>query len=214
MRAAHDPATPPVAEAASAPTADADAPDAALLAAYAGGQHTAFDTLYDRHNGALWRYVFRSAGDRAVTDDVVQDVWLRVMQNAANWQPRARFRTWLFTLAHHRLVDHWRAQRPQISLDADPSDADDAHSAPLRERLAADSGFGPPRQLETRQQAQALLAALDALPPLQRETFLLQAEGGLSVQAIADATGVSAETAKSRLRYARARLRSALEALA
>ena len=203
MRAANDPA---------ASAAVDDDGDAALLRGYAHGDARAFEALYDRHNSALWRYVQRSVGDRALADDLVQDVWLRVTQHAAGWQPRARFRTWLFTLARHRIVDHWRAARPTLSLDGEDSDDDDTPA--LRDTLAADSGFGPPRQLESRQQAQALLAALDALPPLQREAFLLQAEGGLSLHDIADATGVAPETAKSRLRYARARLRAALEALA
>ncbi|MGQ3227174.1 MAG: sigma-70 family RNA polymerase sigma factor, partial [Hydrogenophaga sp.] len=115
----------------------------------------------------------------------------------------------LFTLAHHRLVDHWRTHKAHASLDAETDDG-----AALADTLAADSGFGPVRQLQSREQAQALLDALAALPLPQRETFLLQAEGGLSLAEIAQATGVNAETAKSRLRYARERLRQALEAFA
>jgi RNA polymerase sigma-70 factor (ECF subfamily) len=136
-------------------------------------------------------------------------VWLTVVREAARYEVRARFRTWLFTLAHHRVVDHWRRHRPHTSLDASTEEG-----ASLADTLAAESGFGPERQLDSREQAQALLDALAALPPLQREAFLLQAEGGLSVAEIAATTGVSTETAKSRLRYARARLRETLEAFA
>lgn len=76
------------------------------------------------------------------------------------------------------------------------------------------SGYGPVRQIESREQAQRLLAALDALPLPQREAFVLQAETGMSVADIAEVTGVGLETAKSRLRYARAALRRQLEDMA
>lgn len=121
----------------------------------------------------------------------------------------ARFSTWLFTLAHHRLVDHLRARRPHASLEAEGEDGER-----LADQLPADSGFGPVRRIESKQQAEHLLAALDALPAAQREAFLLQAEGGMSVVEIAEATGVGLETAKSRLRYARTALRRTLEVMA
>lgn len=183
--------------------------DETLMLAFAGGDAHAFETLYDRHALAVWRFVQRSVRDNALADDLVQDVWFALVRQAPRYEPRARFRTWLFTLAHHRLVDHWRTHRPHASLDADSEEG-----AALADLLAADSGFGPVRQLQSREQAQALLDALAALPAAQREAFLLQAEGGLSLAEIAQATGVNAETAKSRLRYARERLRQALEAYA
>ena len=183
--------------------------DETLMLACAAGDARAFETLYDRHALPVWRFVQRSVHDRALTDDLVQDVWFSLVRQAPRYEPRARFRTWLFTLAHHRLVDHWRTHKAHASLDADTDDG-----ATLADTLAADSGFGPVRQLQSREQAQALLDALAALPLPQREAFLLQAEGGLSLVEIAEATGVNAETAKSRLRYARERLRHTLEAFA
>jgi RNA polymerase sigma factor (sigma-70 family) len=183
--------------------------DGDLMQAYAAGDARAFETLYDRHALPVWRFVQRNLQDTALADELVQDVWFSVVRQAARYEPRARFRTWLFTIAHHRLVDHWRSHRPHASLDAETQDG-----ASLADMLAAESGFGPERQLDSREQAQALLDALADLPPVQREAFLLQAEGGLSLNDIAAATGVSMETAKSRLRYARARLRETLEAYA
>lgn len=182
--------------------------DEMLMQAYAAGDVRAFDTLYDRNTLAVWRYVHRSVGNATLADDLVQDVWFNVIRQAPKYQPRARFRTWLFTLAHHRLVDHWRTAHPHASLDAATEDG-----ASLADTLAADSGFGPLRQLQSREQAQALLDALAALPPAQREAFLLQAEGAMSLSEIAATTGVPMETAKSRLRYARATLRQTLEGL-
>nr|WP_295942009.1 sigma-70 family RNA polymerase sigma factor [uncultured Acidovorax sp.] len=173
---------------------------------YAKGDMAAFDRLYARHELAVWRFVFRSVKVQAVADDLLQDVWFAVARNAARYEVKAKFRTWLFTLAHNRLVDHLRTAKHHTSLDASDGDA-----RTLADTLVADSGFGPVRQLQSREQAAALIAAVEQLPLEQREAFLLQAEGDLSVQEIAEATGVDFETAKSRLRYARASLRQHLK---
>ncbi|MFD1709736.1 sigma-70 family RNA polymerase sigma factor [Ottowia flava] len=194
--------------------------DADLMRAYAAGDLRAFETLYTRHEKRLWRFVLRSVGNPATADELAQDVWLRVAQQADHYAPSAsradlppaRFGTWLFTIARNRVVDHLRASRPTHSLDGSANDDDDAPS--LADTLAAPSGFGPVRRIETRQQAEQLLAAVQALPDDQREAFLLQAEAEMSVADIAAATGVPFETAKSRLRYARSALRRALETLA
>lgn len=180
--------------------------DETLMLRYAGGDMGAFDALYARHELAVWRFVFRSVKVQAVADDLLQDVWFAVARNAAHYEVKAKFRTWLFTLAHHRLVDHLRTAKNHTSLDA----SDDEERS-LADTLAADSGYGPVRQLQSREQATALIAAVEQLPLEQREAFLLQAEGDLSVQEIAEATGVHFETAKSRLRYARASLRQHLK---
>jgi len=193
--------------------------DAELMRAYAAGDVRAFEALYTRHEKRLWRFVLRSVGNTATADELAQDVWLRVAQQADRYAPSAsrpdlppaRFSTWLFTIARNRVVDHLRASRPTHSLSANDDD-DDAPS--LADTLAAPSGFGPVRRIESRQQAEQLLAAVQALPDEQREAFLLQAEADMSVDDIAAATGVPFETAKSRLRYARAALRRALETLA
>ena len=186
----------------------ADTPtDEELMQAYARGDMRAFETLYDRHALPVWRFVQRSVQNAALADDLVQDVWFSVVRHAPQYEPRAKLRTWLFTLAHHRMVDHWRTQKNHTSLDAESEDG-----TALAEMLAAESGFGPERRLDSRELAQALLDALAALPEVQREAFLLQAEAGMSLAEIAQTTGVNMETAKSRLRYARARLRETLEA--
>ena len=186
-----------------------DATDEALMLGFAGGDMAAFDTLYNRHELAVWRFVFRSVKVQAVADDLLQDVWFAVARNAGSYEVKAKFRTWLFTLAHHRLVDYLRTAKNHTSLDA----TDDGARS-LVDTLAADSGFGPLRRLQSREQASALIAAVEQLPAEQRQAFLLQAEGDLSVQEIAEATGVNFETAKSRLRYARASLRQLLQEFA
>jgi RNA polymerase sigma factor (sigma-70 family) len=182
--------------------------DEALMLHYAQGQATAFNTLYARHEMSVWRYIYRSVQNQGVADDLMQDVWFAVARAAATYEPErngAKFKTWLFTMTHHRMVDYWRTLKPHASLDAEDDEA-----VQLRAQLIADSGFGPLRQIASREQARALIAAVEALPADQREVFLMQAEGDMSVEEIAQSIGVSFETAKSRLRYARNKLKTLL----
>jgi RNA polymerase sigma factor (sigma-70 family) len=175
------------------------ASDESLMLRYAAGDSAAFDRLYGRYELRVWRYVLRSVRNPAAADDVLQDVWFAVVRNAASFShPHVKihaaignarqpgFRTWLFTIAHNRIVDYFRTARQHASLDAGPTGGDDERS--LLDTLAADSGFGPLRQLQSREAGAALLAALELLPLSQREAFLLQAEGDLSVEGIAAAT--------------------------
>lgn len=175
---------------------------------YAQGQVAAFNTLYARHETSMWRYVYRSVQNRATADELVQDVWFAIARAATSYEPQrngAKWKTWAFTMAHHRIVDHWRTLKSHTSIDAQ-----DDQAIQLRAQLIADSGFGPLRQIESREQAQALIAAVDTLPADQREAFLLQAEGGMRVEEIAACLGVNFETTKSRLRYARNKLKTLL----
>ena len=192
------------------PDEHADESDESLMQRYGTGDMTAFERLYARHELGVWRYLLRSVRRQEVADDLTQDVWFAVVRQASNYVAASRFRTWLFTIAHNRLVDHFRTTKNHISLDAETADSDVA----LIDTLAADSGFGPVRQLESREQAMAQIAAVAALPPEQRHAFLLQAEAGMSVDEIALVTGASFETTKSRLRYARNALRQLLKEFA
>lgn len=182
--------------------------DEVLMQAYAAGDAPAFEQLYGRHRLRLWRYFHRNTGDGALADDLSQDLWFAVVDNAGGYEVRSKFTTWLFTMAHHRLVDHWRRQKPGVSLSADTEE-----SMRLADSLFAASGFEPDAQLDRQLMAQTLLAALARLPADQRECFLLQVEADMTVAEIAQATGAAEETAKSRLRYARSKLRAALEGL-
>jgi RNA polymerase sigma factor (sigma-70 family) len=164
--------------------------DESLMQRFAAGEAGAFELLYRRHELRVWRYVERTVRDRAAADDVMQDVWFAVAREAVRYRPTARFTTWLFTMAHNRLVD-WDEAAPG-------------------EQVLADTGPGPLARAQSAEEGRALLAALEQLPEAQREAFLLQVEGDLSVADIAAITGASFETTKSRLRYARARLKQLL----
>lgn len=185
----------------------ADDSDESLMQAYGAGHAAAFDVLYSRHKGGIYRYILRHCRDAGVTDEIFQDVWMNAIRVRASYVPTAKFTTWLYTLAHNRLVDHWRASgRVRLaSVDDDDGDARD-----LVDALPGDAHHEPHSRAEANELGAHLKSALAALPPEQRDAFLLQYEGGLSLDEIAEATGVGMETAKSRLRYALTKLRSAL----
>ena len=174
------------------------------MLAYAGGDAAAFERLYARHRGALYRYVLRSVKGRGEAEELFQDVWMKVIEARARYAPRARFTTWLYTIAHNRLVDHWRARGLKVvSTDAD----DEEGGVP---EPAAPPSAEPHRVHEARETLDRLAAALGALPLAQREAFLLHHEGELTAAEIGAATGSNEEAAKSRLRYAMNKLREAI----
>ena len=189
---------------------DAAASDEQLMLAYRDGDAGAFDTLYRRHKGPVYRYMLRHCRDAGVADELFQDVWMNLIRAREGYTVQAKFTTYLYTLAHNRLIDHYRKQGnvSMVSLDVEPDD-DTPAVAFVAEPMAA-ARDEPEKHLDIKQQAAQLLALLGALPPPQREAFVLQYEGGLSVEEIADATGVTRETAKSRLRYALAKIRQGL----
>ena len=186
--------------------------DEALMLAYAAGDAAAFDALYARHKGGSYRYLLRHCGNAGTADEMFQDVWMNVIRARATYAPTAKFTTWLYRIAHNRLVDHWRASG-QVELVAAHADDDDDAIDPLS-RVAAARTSAPGVRAQAREIGARIDAALRTLPAAQREAFLLQYEGGLSLAEIAELTGAGAETVKSRLRYATARLRAALADLA
>lgn len=187
----------------------ADDSDEALMLRYAQGDAGAFDPLYARHRGGTFRYLLRHlGGDRALAEELFQDLWTNLIAARERYKVEAKFTTWLYTLAHNRLVDHYRRRRGLELAPLHPIGEDDD----LPE-IPAPATVQPERQAEARQGAARLLALIEALPSAQREAFLLHQEGGLGVDEIAQVIGVDREAVKSRLRYALGKLRGGMEDL-
>ena len=175
--------------------------DEQLMLAYRGGDAAAFEALYRKHRGGLFRFVARSVRERRLAEELYQEVWLRVIEARERYLPQAKFSTWLYAIAHNRLIDHFRSS----GLRSVEMMSEELPDQP------APAAVQPERKAEVREQGARLIAALEAMPAAQREAFLLHEEAGLSVPEIAEATGSSEEAAKSRLRYAVAKLREALK---
>ncbi|EHR73712.1 RNA polymerase sigma factor, sigma-70 family [Burkholderiales bacterium JOSHI_001] len=189
--------------------------DSALMLAFGRGDALAFDQLYQRHHQALYRFVRRLLGREAGTqaDEVFQDTWLRVVQQRQRYNAtQARFRTWLFTLAHHRAMDVLRRSGREVSSPGDDTDApwEPAGAAAWSQWPAAAAMQDD--QVFWRRAGQRLLDCLEQLPPPQKTAFLLHHEEGLPLDELAQALELGYETVKSRLRYALGKLRQCMGA--
>ena len=172
------------------------------MLAYAGGETRAFETLYTRHRGTVYRFLLRSISRRDLADELFQETWSRVISARARYRPEAKFTTWMLQIAHNLLIDSFRRQRPE----------DTGEKAELAMQFAeSETSEQPDRVLTAFEQSRQLQNALAELPDDQRSAFLLRVENGLSVEEIAEVTSVGRETAKSRLRYALEKLREALQ---
>ena len=179
------------------------ADDAALVSAHCAGDAHAFGRLYDRYDRPCFQFIRRllGAAHADAAEDLHQETWIAVSRGAGGFDPqKGAFRTWLFTIARRKVLDHLRRQRVVF---LSPGDEDAA-------LMVEDDAPTPVQQVESRQLAQRLADAVEALPPEQAGAFMMFALAGLSLEEIAQATGVAVETAKSRLRYARNRLRQTL----
>ena len=180
-----------------------EADDAELLRAHRAGDPHAFGQLYDRYDRICFRFIRRllgaAQGDAA--EDLHQETWIAVSRNAGSFDAgKASFAAWLFTIARHKTWDHFRRQKVAVLAPA----GDEALM------MVPDPGPTPFEEVRSRELAEAVVAAVEALPLEQRCAFVMFADGGLSLEEIAQVTGVAVETAKSRLRYARDKLRQSL----
>ncbi len=193
-------------------TADDPQPDdRELMQRYARGDMAAFEALYARHKGSLYRYLKRQCNDHEQAGELFQEVWARVIKARQGYRPLAKFSTWLYRLARNVYVDHVRtaSRRPRLTLVGGSTDKADGASA-----AAGEPPDAPHREPDATTAAAHLggriLAALKALPEAQREAFLLREETGMTLAEIAEVTGTTRETVKSRLRYAVKKLRTDL----
>lgn len=179
------------------------AEDADLLRAHGAGDPHAFARLYDRYDRQCFQFIRRllGAAHGEAAEDVHQETWIAISKSAAVFDPvRSSFPAWLFTIARRKVFDHFRRQKVAILASAQ----DDAAM------MVADPGQTPLEQVQSRELAEEIVAAVEALPLEQRGVFVMFAHAGLSLEEIAQSTGAAVETVKSRLRYARAKLRQSL----
>lgn len=170
--------------------------DQRLMLSYAQGDSSAFESLYQKHKGGLYRYFVRQIGDPQLAEDLYQETWGRVIRAASNYQSSAKFTTWLYRIAHNLLIDHVRAVKP-VDLFSDKF----TEEQELDNFLPCDDS-SPDSVIEDNIKASLLKHCIALLPTVQKEAFLLNMEGGFAAGAIAEIVGVTLEATKSRIRYA------------
>jgi len=181
------------------------------MAAYKKGDVSAFAELVSRHEKKLWNFLRRFVSDATTAEDLLQEVFLRVVRNAKEWEPTAKFSTWVYTIARHLCTDEARREvfRKTSSLDQTPVPTRDESGLRPLEKIAGGSPNGERRAMD-REIADRVDRAIATLPEEQREVFLMREVMDMSFADIAEATHISEPTVKSRMRYALERLRVAL----
>jgi RNA polymerase sigma-70 factor (ECF subfamily) len=178
--------------------------DFELLSRFTAGQAGALDELFRRYRQAAFRVAFRLLGNEADALDAVQEGFVKALTHLAGFQGRSSFKTWLLRVVSNAALDmgRQRGRREMASLDASPT-GESVHSRLL---VCDESGQG----LERADLRVQLDQALATLSPVQRQTFVLYADAGLSYREVAEAMGTSIGTVMSRLYYARQKLRAFL----
>jgi RNA polymerase sigma factor (sigma-70 family) len=170
--------------------------DETLMKAYADGNMEAFELLYSRYRGPLYRYILRQVNEPATANDLFQGSWEKIIKASGSYRPSAPFRAWMYRITHNHVVDYFRRIRPVSDIPPDEIEADNP---------------APEKQVFDEQRSSDLREAVEQLPVEQKDALLLKLEAGLDLQTIAEVTGVSRETAKSRLRYAVSKLKKTLQ---
>ena len=186
-----------------------DRTDEDLLAAYQQGDVAAFAALLRRHRGPVFTFLLRMLGDRERAEDLAQETFLRIVKGAQAWEQRARFQTWLYTIARNLCVDQSRRDRFRRTDSLDENGPDDG--PPLVDSVPGHE-VSPERGAEHARLRPVLQKALLSLPMEQREVFVLREQAGVPFKEIAALVGVNENTVKSRMRYALEGLRRALAA--
>jgi len=186
-----------------------DPPDESLMLRYQQGDKSAFPVLVRRHQQALFNFAFRQVRVPQVAEDVVQETFVRVVQNAADFKHEARFTTWVYTITRNLCIDQLRkrALRKHPSLDQAGGEEGDG---PTLGEQTADPRASVEREATGSELKERIARAVDKLPDDQREVFLMREVSNLPFKEIAEITNVPENTVKSRMRYALERLQEAL----
>jgi len=181
------------------------------MAAFKKGDARAFEKLLKRHEKSVFNFCFRMLSDREAAHDATQEVFLKVVRNAAKWERQAKFTTWLFTLARNHCIDGLRkaSHRKTTSLDQSLKGAEDKGTT-LGDRVADEQSVTPDRGAESLRLRQTLAQAITSLSQEQREVFVMREYSGMPFKEIAEVVGVPENTVKSRMRYALEHLRGFL----
>ena len=177
--------------------------DEELMMAYANGDAAAFETLFKRHQGALFRYCKRQCQNHSVAEELFQEVWVKVMKARKSYAPTAKFNTYLFTLAHNLLVDYFRS----VASKTDGLSSENLVDPDLTSNVDTNGVF---QKVDLKVKVEHLFHIVAKLPTKQREVFLLREETGMSMQQISKVLDTNQETVKSRLRLALKNLRQGM----
>jgi RNA polymerase sigma factor (sigma-70 family) len=169
--------------------------DELLMQAVREGQLEALGELFERHHRPVFHFLSRTTGDPAVSEDLVQEVFVRILKYRHTYEPESRFETWLFRIARNARADHFR-RRPPAALPVDEA-LDVAAPSP-----------GPAQQLQQGVDQRQLERALHALDEEPRDLLVLARFHGMRYERIGELLGIEVGAVKVRVHRAMKQLRA------
>jgi RNA polymerase sigma-70 factor (ECF subfamily) len=188
-----------------------DEADEALMLAYQKGEVRAFEILLTRHRRPIFNFILRFVGARDIAEDLLQETFLRVIKGAANYKRKAKFTTWLYTIARNLCVDQSRRQKHRRAQSLDAPISREVDSGGTLLDVIADEQIPSDRKAVSQQLHKTLHRAIATLSEEQREVFLMREFLDMPFKQIAEVVGAEENTVKSRMRYALEKLRLELD---
>ncbi|MFO1519707.1 MAG: RNA polymerase sigma factor [bacterium] len=182
--------------------------DELLMEYYQKGDQTAFRELFRRHKKGVYNYIYRYTNNSEESEEIFQDVFIKLHRASPTYLPTAKFSTWLFTIVRNLCIDSHRKRRLRHNVSLD--DYEENETRPLYEVIASEER-SPDNRSSDSEIGKILDEALSQINEDQREVFLMREKTGLKFEEIAETIGVSVNTVKSRMRYALENLKKYLE---
>ncbi|MCY2983612.1 MAG: RNA polymerase sigma factor [Planctomycetota bacterium] len=189
----------------------ANDPDVALMLRVRDDDAFAFEMLIDRHQGKIQRFMQGWVSNIQQSEDLAQDVFLRVYKARKTYVPSAKFTTWLYRIANNIASNHIRDSSHRKEYQLSPNENDPTSQFLLESMAVAPSGFQPSKRIDRMERSEVVLQALQALGERQRTAIMLSKFEGMSYQEIADTMGLSVKAIKSLLSRARVNLKNLLD---
>lgn len=168
-----------------------------MVTAYAAGDNEAFDALLGRHSDRVYTYILRIVKDGALADDIFQETFVKAITTIkqGRYAESGRFSAWITRIAHNLIIDNFRQEKSENTFSADTDDTDIYNRRDLADGNIEDSLIQEQIHTDVRR-------IMDSLPEPQREVIDMRFFRDMSFKEIAEATGVSINTALGRMRYA------------
>ncbi len=172
--------------------------DEQLVAAYAKGENKAFDTLLKRHESRVFSYIFYIVKSKDLADDIFQETFVKAITTIrqGRYTESGKFSAWITRIAHNLIIDHYRQEKSENQVSSDTDDGVDL----FNRREFSDGTIED--LLISKQITDDVRRLIRALPKSQRQVLVMRYYRNMSFKEIAEATGVSINTALGRMRYA------------
>jgi RNA polymerase sigma-70 factor (ECF subfamily) len=181
--------------------------DEMLVAQFKSGSQKAFDELMKRHERRIFGYLLRSVRNYEDAEELTLEVFFKAYRALGSWEPKAKFSTWLYTIASNLSIDYHRSKSRKPVFILEDEDV-------IEKRLVAtDISSNPEKHLEDKECGRIIREAVDELSSKQKAVFMLTRYEGLQIKEVAETLGIAEGTVKIHLHRAMKKLQTILRPL-